>query len=75
MATLVNDSENEESIILNLVIDEVRKRTTFTAGKTVRPHVISTIPFDHGLHRFLYSLMKVFTKSRGNSCIARLLMQ
>jgi hypothetical protein len=63
MPSLVNQTENKEPLIFDLVIDEVGKRSTFPARKSVRPDMIATSPVDDDPNHFFDSGMKVVAKT------------
>ena len=72
MPTFMDNSENVKRIAFDLVVDEVRKRPTFAARKSVRPDMISTLPLNHYPDRLLHSLVKIVAKSLRNLCVTRL---
>jgi hypothetical protein len=71
MASLMHEPENIQRLILDLIIEQVRKRTATAAGKSMRPDVIPALPLNHHSYRVLHSCMKVVTKPRRNRGVAR----
>jgi hypothetical protein len=63
MAAFMNNSENVESIALDLVVDEVRKRPALAARKPMRSDMISALSLDHDPDRLLHSLVEIVSKA------------
>ena len=70
MAPLVNEPENIKRLVFDVIIEEVGKRATAAAWKSMRSDVVPTLPSDHNPYCVLNSLVEIVTKTRRNRGVA-----
>ena len=64
VAPLVHETENIKRLVFDLIIEEVGKRATAAAWKSMRSDVVPALPLDHDSYRVLNPLVEIVAKAR-----------
>jgi hypothetical protein len=64
VSAFVNQSEHMKDVVLNLVVDKVRKWSASATRKSVRSDVIVALPFNDDSHHLFDSVVKVVAQTR-----------